>query len=273
VLVDQHDPQLVWGSSSALSGADSILSSQFLLDDHHDPLSGLGLQGNWLDNIHIPGGDHAGVGKVNSSEFGVNFDASAASAIDSVDLGIDWSQLSADLVDSHNSSLNALHTHGDFISQNISPEFSLNPSPIFNMSLSDNSLSDVSLSPSDYVDPILFPPTPLTANTTPMLGANNYSPLLHGGPKPRKAPGPKKRKGLEVEEEEDPDVILKRQRNNVAARKYRQKRIDRIDELEAEVEDIKKERDELRLQLARQEAETAALKMMLQMKNGQGGKE
>lgn len=106
-----------------------------------------------------------------------------------------------------------------------------------------------------------------------MLAANNYSPLLQGGPKPRKAPGPKKRKGPEVEEEEDPDVILKRQRNNVAARKYRQKRIDRIDELEAEVEDIKKERDELRLQLARQEAETAALKMMLQMKNGQGGKE
>lgn len=117
MLVDQHDPQLVWGSSSALSGADSLLSSQFLLDDHHDPLPGLGLQSNWLDNIHIPGGDHACVGKVSGGEFGINFDASAASAIDSVDLGIDWSQLSADLADSHNSSLNALHTHGDFISQ------------------------------------------------------------------------------------------------------------------------------------------------------------
>lgn len=71
----------------------------------------------------------------------------------------------------------------------------------------------------------------------------------------------------------DPDVILKRQRNNVAARKYRQKRIDRIDELEAEVEEIKKERDDLRLRLARQEAETAALKMMLQMKNGEAAKD
>lgn len=267
----QHDPPLVWGVNSALAGADSLLSSRFLLDDHHDPLSGLGLQGDWLDDIHIPGGDHAGVGKVDGGEFGVNFDASTAAAIDSVNLGIDWSQLSADLADSHNSSLNALHTHSGFTSQNISPDFSLNPSPIFNMPLSDHSLSDVSLSPSDYVDPILFPPTPLTANTTPMLAGNNYSPLLHANTKPGKTSGPKKRKASDPEE--DPDVILKRQRNNIAARKYRQKRIDRIDELEAEVEEIKKERDDLRLRLARQEAETAALKLMLQMKNGESGKD
>ncbi|KAI8630781.1 hypothetical protein F5Y19DRAFT_473900 [Xylariaceae sp. FL1651] len=63
-------------------------------------------------------------------------------------------------------------------------------------------------------------------------------------------------------------TALKRQRNNVAARKYRQKRIDRISELESELEDIKQERDDLRLRLARQEAETAALRSMLQMKSG-----
>ncbi|ORY56959.1 uncharacterized protein BCR38DRAFT_306620, partial [Pseudomassariella vexata] len=59
---------------------------------------------------------------------------------------------------------------------------------------------------------------------------------------------------------------LKRQRNNVAARKYRQKKIDRISELEDELNDIKKERDELRIRLARQEAETAALKSMFKLK-------
>ncbi|KAI5920391.1 hypothetical protein F4810DRAFT_723563 [Camillea tinctor] len=65
----------------------------------------------------------------------------------------------------------------------------------------------------------------------------------------------------------DPLTALKRQRNNVAARKYRQKRIDRINELEAELQEVKDERDDLRLRLARQEAEAAALRSMLQMNN------
>ncbi|PSR80406.1 hypothetical protein BD289DRAFT_338302, partial [Coniella lustricola] len=62
-------------------------------------------------------------------------------------------------------------------------------------------------------------------------------------------------------------VVLKRQRNTIAARKYRQKRLDRIKELEDALEDMTQERDDLRLKLARQEAETAALKEMMQMKN------
>ncbi|KAI1633833.1 hypothetical protein F4809DRAFT_644059 [Biscogniauxia mediterranea] len=65
----------------------------------------------------------------------------------------------------------------------------------------------------------------------------------------------------------DPVTALKRQRNNVAARKYRQKRIDRINELEAELQEVKDERDDLRIRLARQEAEAAALRSMLQMNN------
>jgi TolA-binding protein len=70
----------------------------------------------------------------------------------------------------------------------------------------------------------------------------------------------------------DPVTALKRQRNNVAARKYRQKRIDRISELESELDDMKQERDELRIRLARQEAETAALRSMLQMKTASESK-
>jgi hypothetical protein len=67
-------------------------------------------------------------------------------------------------------------------------------------------------------------------------------------------------------------TALKRQRNNVAARKYRQKRIDRINELELELDEVKQERDDLKLRLARQEAETAALRSMLQMKSGESRK-
>jgi len=69
--------------------------------------------------------------------------------------------------------------------------------------------------------------------------------------------------GPEVEE----DRLLKRQRNNVAARKYRQKKVDRIKELEEEVDHVKQERDDLRIRLARQEAETAALREMLRLGN------
>ncbi|CAK7208779.1 hypothetical protein SBRCBS47491_000211 [Sporothrix bragantina] len=65
------------------------------------------------------------------------------------------------------------------------------------------------------------------------------------------------------ENDNDPDLLLKRQRNSLAARKYRQKKIDRISELEAEVGQLQGERDALRIQLARQEAETAALREML----------
>jgi len=61
----------------------------------------------------------------------------------------------------------------------------------------------------------------------------------------------------------DQDLLLKRYRNNAAAKKYRQKKVDRIKELEAEVDEVKRERDDLRIRLARQEAETAALREML----------
>jgi len=71
----------------------------------------------------------------------------------------------------------------------------------------------------------------------------------------------------------DPEVLDKRHRNNLAAKRYRQKKIDRIEELENEVKEVKQERDDLRIQLARQEAEVAALREMLKMKNSKGSKD
>jgi uncharacterized protein (UPF0335 family) len=66
----------------------------------------------------------------------------------------------------------------------------------------------------------------------------------------------------------DAEIIDRRHRNNLAAKRYRQKKIDRIEELENEVKEVKQERDDLRIRLARQEAEVAALREMLKMKNG-----
>lgn len=70
--------------------------------------------------------------------------------------------------------------------------------------------------------------------------------------------------GDEVEAGSDgAQAAIKRQRNTMAARKYRQKRLDRIAELEHALNDITGERDELRLQLARREAEVEALREVL----------
>ncbi|KAJ1338086.1 hypothetical protein MN608_00944 [Microdochium nivale] len=79
----------------------------------------MGLQADWLDDLHhLPGSDDAGVAKfIGGPGLGIDFDISPPSTIDSINLEIDWSQLTNDLVDSHNASLNAVHTHGDFITQ------------------------------------------------------------------------------------------------------------------------------------------------------------
>jgi len=72
------------------------------------------------------------------------------------------------------------------------------------------------------------------------------------------------------EEEEDEETLHKRARNNIAAKKYRQKKLDRITELEEEVDAVKRERDELRILLARQEAQTSALREMLAFRTKEG---
>lgn len=100
------------------------------------------------------------------------------------------------------------------------------------------------------------------ANLSPDPLFNSHSTTITSSPlptpPPSKAPAPST----------DAAAMMKRQRNTVAARRYRQKRIDRISELEGTVDQLTRERDELRLKLARQEAETAALREVLRMKPG-----
>ncbi|KAK1516688.1 BZIP transcription factor JlbA/IDI-4 [Colletotrichum paranaense] len=63
--------------------------------------------------------------------------------------------------------------------------------------------------------------------------------------------------------DEDNANAIRRQRNTVAARKYRQKGRDRITELESALKVVEEERDKLKLQLARKEAEVDALREMM----------
>jgi len=64
-------------------------------------------------------------------------------------------------------------------------------------------------------------------------------------------------------DQEDEDQTVKRLRNNAAAAKYRQKKVDRIDTLEKELTETSKERDDLKLQLAKRDAELDLLKRLL----------
>ncbi|KAI9832652.1 MAG: hypothetical protein M1819_004237 [Sarea resinae] len=61
-------------------------------------------------------------------------------------------------------------------------------------------------------------------------------------------------------------LISKRQKNTLAARKCRQKRLDRITELEQALQNMTRERDELRLELARKEVEARTLREMMEEK-------
>ncbi|KKK16920.1 hypothetical protein ARAM_002665 [Aspergillus rambellii] len=61
--------------------------------------------------------------------------------------------------------------------------------------------------------------------------------------------------------------VSKRQLNTLAARRYRQRRIDRMNQLEAELEAVKRERDELKMRVSKLEGETDALRSMVQEKS------
>ncbi|KAG8406152.1 hypothetical protein J3458_021479 [Metarhizium acridum] len=97
-------------------------------------------------------------------------------------------------------------------------------------------------------------------------------PKSHSSPASSSGTGSSKRKySASPPEDLDPDseeaqVAIKRKRNTMAARKYRQKRLDRISDLEMALGEVTNERDELKLQLARREAEVEALREMLSRK-------
>ena len=62
----------------------------------------------------------------------------------------------------------------------------------------------------------------------------------------------------------NPDVIkLRRQRNSAAARKYRQRRLDRIEELEQALQKTQTERDDLKVQVAQWRGKAEALQSLV----------
>ena len=53
-----------------------------------------------------------------------------------------------------------------------------------------------------------------------------------------------------------PSRVEKRESNTLAARRYRQRRVDQVNNLEVELEKVKQERDELRIRVSKLEGET-----------------
>ncbi|KAF6797636.1 bZIP transcription factor [Colletotrichum musicola] len=141
----------------------------------------------------------------------------------------------------------------------------------------DQSFPYIDTSPPTLFD--TFPDTFLTANPLdPLFGSSDSSNSNSPNQPPPldmsayiAAPGaPPSHRSSPTSDGPGPEVstpgaekLLRRQRNTIAARKYRQKKFDRIADLEKMLEEMTRERDDLRIRLARQEAETEALKSVM----------
>jgi cell division protein FtsB len=68
-------------------------------------------------------------------------------------------------------------------------------------------------------------------------------------------------------EKEHLSRITKRQLNTLAARRYRQRKLDKVAQLEEELAAVKRERDELKMRVSKLEGETEALRSMVKDKN------
>ncbi|KAI6910270.1 hypothetical protein KC318_g3286 [Hortaea werneckii] len=93
--------------------------------------------------------------------------------------------------------------------------------------------------------------------TSALLGEAPTAPSL-GDNSPKKSTSPDSSATTSTTERN-----RKRQRNTEAARRYRQRKVDRTAELEEALAAVSKERDELKLKLARSEAEADVLRRMV----------
>ena len=93
------------------------------------------------------------------------------------------------------------------------------------------------------------------------------TPASSSGKRPgNKRPASNKRRTtspLSESSSEPSDKIIKRQRNTEAARRYRQRKVDRVTELEEALAAMTKERDDFKIKLARSEAEVEVLRRLV----------
>lgn len=69
-----------------------------------------------------------------------------------------------------------------------------------------------------------------------------------------------------AQDSEEERVLEKRRRNTMAARRFRQRKQDHVSDLKSQLDKVSKERDDLRLKVAKWEGEVMALRKLLEMK-------
>ncbi|CRG89120.1 Blasticidin-S deaminase [Talaromyces islandicus] len=113
----------------------------------------------------------------------------------------------------------------------------------------------------DNVSPVCCSSLPAASLTAPSPSPSTQSSSIASRKPANSDPSSLKRSLAESQSPvEDEAVIEKRQRNTIAARKARRKKDDRIASLETELAAVTRERDEMKLLVARLEGENAALK-------------
>ncbi|EHK21061.1 uncharacterized protein TRIVIDRAFT_70175 [Trichoderma virens Gv29-8] len=119
--------------------------------------------------------------------------------------------------------------------------------------------------PAQHMANVMAPSSSAASTPTPHHYRQDSPTSTHsGGSHSKQRSTTRSTDGDEIEAcSDEAQAAIKRQRNTMAARKYRQKRLDRIADLERALSDMTGERDELKLKLARREAEVEALREVL----------
>ncbi|KAL1968418.1 hypothetical protein VTN77DRAFT_1947 [Rasamsonia byssochlamydoides] len=141
-------------------------------------------------------------------------------------------------------------------------------SSVVDMSNSPGSTTRIQQSSQDR--PILpAKQTPSSASTSSADSVTNL-PIKHRNNKrPRQEPtaidsGHGSSSTHSAQDSEEERILEKRRRNTLAARRFRKRKQDHIADLEARLAAVTKERDELRLQVAKWEGEVMALRKLLE---------
>jgi hypothetical protein len=96
-----------------------------------------------------------------------------------------------------------------------------------------------------------------------LLNPSNMSesPGSHGSPSDKSSIT--KGSSANIKSGGEPSRIEKRKQNTLAARRYRQKRVDQMNSLESTLNEVKSERDTLKVRVARLEGEVEVLRQLL----------
>jgi len=152
--------------------------------------------------------------------------------------------------------------------------FAGGPAPVAEQPILSDSLFPSALSHSGDAGPLS-----LLNNTPPFLAGDTTAGMMSMAQSAITTPfsgsasnSSKKRHSPDSSQSDDsspPDELggetraQKRQRNTEAARRYRQRKVDKVTELEEALQAMAKERDDLKLKLARAEAEVDVLRTVL----------